>query len=343
MKLSLSLLILFPLAASGAESQPECKPWTKLHLFDTNPNLQPAEDAYVAMVAGTLEANCLDDSGPKECKLGLGQSDVGDAYTMECTKMGGKMWTYTLSPLCGDITSTDQTELKGVLQCASASCVSIGAANLIPQQGFYTPFTEAGYTCATGTNDLAQVETAALQSQPECYNFTQIHLYDTNPALQPAESAYFLEVATVMETNCLTGDEFTGCGDVSMGESTTGDAYIAECHKNGGHVWSYTVSPLCGTFGGSDAAGTVSGVLACASASCESVGAQNLIPPTEVIYIPFSDRGYSCATSTNDLKKVSVPSTTVDDDSAGQPPSSAIRNFLSWMPLVGMLAGVMVW
>lgn len=312
MKLSNSLLIALPLAVSGQVSQPECREWTQMHLYDTNPALQPAEDAYVAHVASFLETNCMDANGPKECRLGLGPGTFGDDYAAECTKNGGKMWTYTLHPLCGDITSTSQTELTGVLVCASASCEEIEVANLIPNWEFFTPFHEAGYSCGSGTSSLAPVPTTTGNSQPECQPWTQMHLYDTNPDMQPTEDDYFEAVASFLEANCMQDNQFKGCGTIGLGPGTFSDAYIEECHENGGHIWSYTVSPLCGEdYNSSKQAGSVSGVLVCASASCESIGVANLIPPTEAIFAPFYEHGLSCSGATWDLELFSVPSTAV--------------------------------
>lgn len=311
MKLSNSLLIAIPFVVSGQVSQPQCHEWTQMHLYDTNPAMQPAEDAYVAMVAATLETNCMDANGPKECGLGLGPSNAGNVYAAECTKNGGKMWTYTLHPLCGDISSTSQTEVTGVLVCASASCEDIGVQNLIPNWGFYAPFDEAGYSCGSGTSSLEPVPTETINSQPECQLWTQMHLYDTNQDMQPTEDDYFENVAAFLEANCMVGDEFKGCGKIGVGPGSSSDAYIEECHKNGGHIWRYTTSPLCGEdYSSSSTAGSVSGILVCSSASCESIGVQNLIPPME-IFAPFYEHGLSCGSSTWDLELFSVPSTAV--------------------------------
>ena len=136
-------------------SEPECKEWTQTQCFDANPSLEPAEDAYIKMVAGVIEANCLNDNNElKSCDVRLGDSDIGSTFAHECTKTGGVMWQYDYSPKCGD-THVSQTA-KPVLVCASSQCSTIGVQNLIPAPGMLDPLVEAGHTCGTGTMNLKE-------------------------------------------------------------------------------------------------------------------------------------------------------------------------------------------
>ena len=154
----LSFLSLASLSCSSLAqiSQPECKQWTQTQLYDQNPFLQPAEDAYVDLVAGTVNANCMDGGGNlRSCDVGMGESTVGTAYSMECTETGGIMWQYDYSPKCGE--NNIKQWIKPLLVCASPQCTSVGVQNLIPAPGFLDPLVEAGHTCGTGTRNLKQV------------------------------------------------------------------------------------------------------------------------------------------------------------------------------------------
>lgn len=287
---------------NGQTSQPECYNWTQLHLFDPNPNLKPAEGDYVESAAASIYANCADDNGvPKKCDMGLGGSTTtGTAYTNECTKNGGRMWTYTFHPLCGDITSTNDAVVDGVLVCATASCVDIGVSNLIPQKGLLDPFVDDNYTCGKGTSNLKQVPVPDMNSQPECYNWTQLHLFDTNPNMKPAEDAYLDLVADTLGSNCIdSATNTTKSCSIGLGPSDIGNEYIEECTKYGGKIWMYDLKPQCG----SDYPDmSLTGVLVCASASCVEVGVVNLYPRQEEMYIHFDAIGVGCGSASSNLR-----------------------------------------
>eukprot|EP00797_Seminavis_robusta_P032776 Sro741_g195750.2 (90) ;mRNA; r:32440-32709 len=80
--------------SSESASQPECYNWTQAQLFDWNPDLKPAEDAYLEMVALKMGAECLDTATSpataKACDITLSEDDAATKkYKEECEKVGG--------------------------------------------------------------------------------------------------------------------------------------------------------------------------------------------------------------------------------------------------------------
>ena len=150
-------LLSIPAAAQGTIGSQGCPNATQ-EVFDANPNLGPAEEAYIAEVAGVLKANCLSGIDLKECNIALGPSDSGDTYAEECTTFGGKMWKYDYSPLCNE--SDVSMGITGVLVCASANCTSGGAQILIPDPGLLDPYDAVNYTCGTAVSNFREYSSA---------------------------------------------------------------------------------------------------------------------------------------------------------------------------------------
>lgn len=149
MKLTVALLsLLAGSAVNGQMSQPECGDYTD-EVYAANPAIEPAEEAYIDTVGGSLGADCLNSDGTlKNCDTNFGQSNVGDTYTAECQAGNGTLWLYDFSPLCDNSTSFDQ-RIGNILVCASKRCTDKGVANLIPNPGLLFLFEEANHTCGT--------------------------------------------------------------------------------------------------------------------------------------------------------------------------------------------------
>ncbi|CAB9515831.1 expressed unknown protein [Seminavis robusta] len=238
---SLPLLLLAPQLIHGQDdgSQPQCANWTKPIYFYNDPALQSADYDYLFAVITTIEADCFDADGvPTPCSLEIA-SDLPEApaYETECYKGGGRIWTYTYHPLCGDGASSSDYSVKPVLICASASCSSNGVSNLIPQQELREL---KNYSCGSGVNDLEMKDYPSSESasQPECYNWTQAQLFDWNPDLKPAEDAYLEMVALKMGAECLdtaTSPATAKACDITLSEDDAATKkYKEECEKVGG-------------------------------------------------------------------------------------------------------------
>lgn len=306
-----------------------CIDWTESQLVQSNPNFIPAEDAYVNMVASFIAASCMDDEGiPSECDIGIGDGTVSSAYIEECKRNGGQMWSYTFSPLCGDINSSSQTSVSNILVCASSGCDGAGVANLYQNDKLTRDFTEAGFVCGGATYDLKKVPSYSLDPS-ECQGFTKAHLYDPNPDLQPAEDAYIAMASSVLQANCIDR-ETNGTKDceIGLGSGTDADVYATECFKNGGKLWSHKYSALCDS-----TTSSVENLLFCASASCDDLGVGNLIPKRSILE-PFTNAGHTCGHGTSDVKEaVYVPYEKGDKTSGG---SNSFTSF--WTVFVALIA-----
>jgi len=161
MKLSIALLSLLTTSAvKGQGSQPECQNYTDV-VFDANPAIEPAEEAYIAGVAGAMGSNCINlgDGTLKSCDISYGQSTDGDKYASECMAGNGIIWYYDFQPLCNS--SVSQT-MRNVAVCASKDCLDIGVSNLVPDSGLLAPFEELIYTCGTGSSNLRSAASSQM-------------------------------------------------------------------------------------------------------------------------------------------------------------------------------------
>ncbi|CAB9501192.1 expressed unknown protein [Seminavis robusta] len=311
---SLYLLLLAPQLIHGQDSQPECRNWTK-PIYDYNRALQPAEDAYLSAMIAKIEDGCFDANGVAiPCSI-ESASNIPEAatYETECYNGGGRIWTYTYSPLCGDVSSTSETSVKPVLVCASASCASVGASNLVPQSELKEL---KNNSCASGVTDLEMKDPPELVnegngiSQPECYNWTQAQLFDTNPNMKPAEDAYLEMVALKMQAECIdTASNTAKACDIDLSEDhETAKSYKEECEKGGGVVISYTLNPKCDPGGQPEM--KVAPMLVCSSASCYTEGQANLYPRQEETYKYMDEAGINCGSGipTSETEVVSTPS-----------------------------------
>ena len=155
-----SLLLFSGIAAAQDTTVQACVKETEA-MIAANPDLEQAEEDYLEVPAGSMMANCMNQTTGviTGCTgISLGQSDRGDDYLRECEQNAdGAMWTYQYTAACTHTDGTKAPEIKfgGIWVCGSNNCTAPGIQQIIPYGSFEEVFTASGnYTCQSGAINI---------------------------------------------------------------------------------------------------------------------------------------------------------------------------------------------